>query len=150
VRDKKVPGMENAVLMRTGSFVAVRDSRRLVGEYVLTEDDIMKGTEFEDRIARKYGYMDAVGFKGGEAIKQGTSYPFRSLLPRRVENLLVAGRCGSATFFAHSGGKSMGNMLAIGQGAGVAAALAIRDAVPVRNVDVSRVQEYLRTEGVHI
>jgi len=150
VKAKRIPGLENAVLMRTGSFVAVRDTRRLVGEYVLTEDDIMKGTEFEDRIARKFGYMDAVGFKGGQAIKQGAAYPFRSLLPRRIDNLLVAGRCGSASFFAHSGGKSMGNMMAIGQGAGVAAAIAVRDAVPVRDVDVGKVQVFLRAAGVNI
>jgi hypothetical protein len=150
VKEKKIPGMENAVLMRTGSYVAVRDTRRLVGEYVLTEDDIMKGTEFDDRIVRKYGYMDAVGIRVGEQIKQGTSYPFRSLVPKRVENLLVAGRCGSASFFAHTGGKSMGNMLAIGQGAGVAAALAAKRAIPVRNVDVGEVQEQLRAAGVDI
>ncbi len=150
VREKNIRGMENAVLMRTGSFVAVRDTRRLVGEYVLTEDDIMEGTEFEDRIARKYGYMDAVEIKVGDAIKQGTSDPFRCLLPKQVENLLVAGRCGSASFFAHSGGKSMGNMLAIGQGAGVAAAFAVRDRVPVRNVDVAKVQQHLRESGVNL
>ncbi len=150
VRGKNIPGMGKAVLMRTGSFVAIRDTRRLIGEYVLTEEDIMNGTEFEDRIARKYGYMDAVGFKGGEAIKQGASYPYRSLLPKRVENLLVAGRCGSATFFAHSGGKSMGNMMAIGQGAGIAAALAVWDGVLARNVDVGEVQKLLRAEGVDI
>lgn len=150
VKEEKVPGMERAVLMRTGSFVAVRDTRRLVGEYVLTEDDVMRGADFEDRIARKYGYMDAVGYKVGEAIKQGTSYPFRSLLPKEVENLLVAGRCGSASFYAHSGGKSMGNMLAIGQGAGAAAAFAVRDGSHVRNVDIGNVQEYLRNDGVDV
>lgn len=150
VREKKIPGLENAVLMRTGSFVAVRDTRRLVGEYVLTEDDIMTGAEFEDRIARKYGYMDAVDIKVGEPIKQGASYPYRCLLPKRVENLLVAGRCGSASFFAHSGGKSMGNMLAIGQGAGVAAALAAKNSILVRNVDVPKVQDHLRAAGVDI
>ena len=149
-RDRRVPGMETASLVRTASFVAVRDTRRLVGEYVLQEEDIMKGKEFDDRIARKYGSMDAVGFLSGERIHQGASYPFRSLLPRSVENLLVAGRCGSASFLAHAGGKSMGNMIALGQGAGVCAAIAAGDGTPVRRVDVVKAQTLLRAWGVDI
>ena len=95
--------------------------------------------------------MDAVEIKVGEAIKKGASCPYRCLLPKSVENLLlVAGRCGSASFFAHSGGKSMGNMLAIGQGARVASVFLARDSIPVREVDVSKVQEYLRAAGVDI
>jgi hypothetical protein len=110
----------------------------------------MEGPEFEDRIARKYGAIDAVGFRSGERFKQGAAYPFRSMLPKGVENLLVAGRCGSATFIAHSAGKSMGNMLDLGQGAGVCAALAVRDGVAVRALDIAKAQEILRGMGVRI
>jgi hypothetical protein len=150
VRDKKIRGLENASLMRTGSYAAVRDTRRLRGEYVLQEQDVMEGPEFEDRVARKYGAIDAVGFSSGTRFKQGAAYPLRSMLPREVENLLVAGRCGSATFIAHSAGKSMGNMLDLGQGAGVCAALAVRHGVRARDVDVAEVQGILREMGVAI
>ncbi len=139
----RIPGLEQCSLVRSGAFAAVRDTRRIVGEYVLTEADIMEGREFPDVIARKYGYMDAVGFKSGPAIKQGAAYPYRSLLPRPVDNLLAAGRCGSATFLGHSGGKSMGNMMAIGQAAGVAAALSAQKRVTPRRLDPRLVQEAL-------
>jgi glycine/D-amino acid oxidase-like deaminating enzyme len=150
VRDKRIPGLENARLMRTGSHVAVRDTRRLSGEYILQEKDVIDGTEFPDRVARKYGAIDAVGFTTGVRFKQGAAYPFRSMLPREVENLLVTGRCGSATFIAHSAGKSMGNMLDLGQGAGVCAALAARDGILVRDVNVAEAQEILRGMDVPI
>jgi hypothetical protein len=150
VREKKIPGLENVSLMRTGSYAAVRDTRRLRGEYVLQEKDVMEGPEFADRIARKYGAIDAVGFSSGTRFKQGAAYPFRSMLPKGVENLLVAGRCGSATFIAHSAGKSMGNMLDLGQGAGVCAALAARGGIRVRDVDVAEAQGILREMGVKI
>jgi hypothetical protein len=142
-RSRGLPGLERCSLVRSGAFAAIRDTRRILGEYVLTEADIMEGREFPDVIARKYGYMDAVGFKSGPAIKQGAAYPYRSMLPRPVEGLLVAGRCGSATFLGHSGGKSMGNMLAIGQAAGVAAALSAQAGIFPRKLDPRLVQEAL-------
>jgi hypothetical protein len=145
-RRRQIPGLERCTLARTGAFAAPRDARRLVGEYVLTEDDVRKGTEFPDTVARKYGGIDAVGFVSGPAFKQGAAYPYRSMLPRRVDNLLVAGRCGSATFIGHGAGKSMGNMMEIGQAAGVAAAIAARDGVRARDVDVGRVQAFLADE----
>ncbi len=143
VKEYNIPGMEDCHLVRTGDFVSIRDTRRLVGEYVLTEKDIMEGKKFDDVIARKYGAIDAVGFRGGEPIKQGADYPYRSLLPKSIDNLLVAGRCGSATFMGHAGGKSMGNMISIGQGAGVAAALAAKRNRKPRHLNIKDVQKKL-------
>ncbi len=148
--DYEVPGLKNCKLMRVGDYVSVRDTRRLVGQYVLTEEDIMEGREFEDVIARKYGAIDAVGFASGTPIKQGAAYPYRSLLPGEINNLLVAGRCGSATFMGHSGGKSMGNMISIGQGAGVAAAMAAKNNVKPTDLEVNKIQDCLRKMGVDI
>jgi hypothetical protein len=148
-RQKGMPGLEACHLVRTGAYLGVRDTRRLVGEYVLTVEDARTGPEFEDVIARKYGAIDANQLFIGE-MRSGFAYPYRSLLPRQIENLLVAGRCGSATFLGHAAGKSMGNMMALGQAAGVAAALCAAEGVTPRQLDVSHLQRVLRSMGVQL
>jgi hypothetical protein len=150
-REKKLPGMENVHLMRTGGYAMARDTRRLVGEYQFGDKDVMEGTDFEDAIASKYGGSDPVGQQRPyTAIAQGALFPYRSLLPRDVEGLLVAGRCSSATMLGHYGGKSMGNMISIGQGAGVAAALRAQlDTLP-RHLDYRLIQAKLDEMGASL
>ncbi|NLG49237.1 MAG: FAD-dependent oxidoreductase [Chloroflexi bacterium] len=148
-RDKRIPGLEDCYLMFTGATVGVRDTRRLVGEYVLTVEDARSGPQFDDMIARKYGAIDANQLFIGE-MHSGFGYPYRCLLPKEVDNLLVAGRCGSATFLGHAAGKSMGNMMELGQAAGVAAALCSAQGITPRAVDVRQVQAALRAMGVHL
>lgn len=148
-RDKQIPGLENCHLVRTGAHVGVRDTRRIVGEYVVTVEDARTGAEFEDVIARKYGAIDANQLFTGP-MASGFAYPYRALLPRQVDNLLVAGRCGSATFLGHAAGKSMGNMMALGQAAGVAAALCSAQGVTPRRLQVSQLQERLREMGIQL
>jgi hypothetical protein len=150
-REKKLPGMENIYLMRTGGYAMARDTRRLVGEYRFNNKDVMEGTDFEDTVASKYGGSDPVGHKRPyTAIKQGAKFPYRSLLPKEVDGLLVAGRCSSATMLGHYGGKSMGNMISIGQAAGVAAALCAQlDTLP-RQLDPKLIQRRLDQMGVSL
>jgi len=148
-RAKRIPGLEDCYLMRTGANVGVRDTRRIVGEYVLTVEDARSGAEFEDVVARKYGAIDANQLYIGE-MHSGFAYPYRSLLPVRVENLLAAGRCGSATFLGHAAGKSMGNMMALGQAAGTAAALCAARGVTPRELDVKQLQSVLRSMGAQL
>jgi hypothetical protein len=100
-------------------------------------------------VARKYGAIDANQLYVGE-MASGFGYPYRSLLPKEVENLLVAGRCGSASFLGHAAGKSMGNMMEVGQAAGTAAALCSAVGVSPRELDVSVLQARLRDMGVHL
>jgi hypothetical protein len=148
-REKELPGLEHVHLMRTGGYAMARDTRRLVGEYQFNNEDVMEGTDFDDAVAEKYGGSDPVGKQRPyTAIRQGARFPYRSLLPREVDGLLVAGRCSSATMLGHYGGKSMGNMISIGQGAGVAAAVAAKQGVAPRNVDVREVQQALGQMGV--
>jgi len=148
-REKRIPGMENVCLMRTGGFAMARDTRRLVGIYQFDNKDVMEGTDFPDAIGAKYGGSDPVGKERPyTAIKQGAFFPYRSLLPKDVDGLLVAGRCSSATMLGHYGGKSMGNMISIGQGAGVAAAIAAREDLQPRAVHVPAVQAALGRMGV--
>jgi hypothetical protein len=148
-REKRIPGLQDCHLMRTGAHVGVRDTRRIVGEYVLTVEDARSGAEFEDVVARKYGAIDANQLYIGE-MHSGFAYPYRSMLPLRVDNLLVAGRCGSATFLGHAAGKSMGNMMALGQAAGTAAALCAAQDVTPRELDVKQLQSALRSMGAQL
>ena len=148
-RASKIPGLENCQLMTTGATVGVRDTRRIVGEYVLTVEDARTGPEFEDVVARKYGAIDANQLFIGP-MKSGFAYPYRCLIPKRIENLLVAGRCGSATFLGHAAGKSMGNMMALGQAAGVAATLCSAGDTTPRRLDAKSVQEVLVSQGVQL
>jgi hypothetical protein len=150
-REKRLPGMENVYLMRTGGYAMARDTRRLVGEYRFSGKDVMEGTEFEDAIASKYGGSDPVGKQRPyTAIRQGALFPYRSLLPKDVDGLLVAGRCSSATMLGHYGGKSMGNMISIGQGAGIAAALCAQLDVQPRHLDYKLIQKKLDQMGVSL
>ncbi len=150
-RENKIPGMEEVCLMRTGGFAMARDTRRLVGKYIFDDRDVMEGTEFPDAVASKYGGSDPVGKQRPyTGIKQGALFPYRSLLPRDVNGLLVAGRCSSATMLGHYGGKSMGNMISIGQGAGVAAALSAEENVVPRDLPVEKIQHQLEKMGVSL
>ena len=145
LRDYKVPGTENCFLDKVGNILGVRDTRRIVGEYVLTFEDSQEGPQFEDTVARKYGYIDANQLYMGP-MKSGFSYPYRALVPKSIDGLLVAGRCASATFMGHSAGKSMGNMLELGEAAGAAAAICSKKGVQPRVLDVSELRAVLMDE----
>ena len=147
-RKYRIPGLEECRLLRTGASVAVRETRRIVGVYVQTVEDARSGTEFEDVVARKYGSIDSTYILA--PMQSGYAYPYRSLLPKEVENLLAAGRCGSATHLGHAAGKSMGNMMEIGQAAGVAAALCSKQSVTPRELNVSELQAVLGEMGTRL
>ena len=123
-----VPGYERASLLSTSPAIGVRESRRIVGEHVLTADEILAGTQFDDQIAHCGAPIEE--HHAGEDtrwvyLEDGSTYgiPFRALQPRGLENVLVAGRCFSATHDAHASARSMGTCMAMGQAAGTAAAL---------------------------
>lgn len=147
-KEYKLPGMERCKLARIGAGAAVRETRRIVGEYTFTFDDAANGTEFSDVVSRKYGSVDPGGLKLEKDVmefvmKQGAAIPYRSLLPVRMDGLLVAGRCASATQMGQASGKSMGNMMDMGQAAGVAAALSAKQRVRPRDLDVRQIQNVL-------
>jgi hypothetical protein len=149
LREAKYPGMEEAMLERIG-FAAVRESRRIVGEYIMTMEDAIQGVEFEDVVARRYGAINPGWTSEHKPMVSGHAFPYRSLLPKRVENLLVAGRCASATQSGQSCGKSMGNMMDLGQACGVAAALAVKQDKTPRELDVKQIQNILVNMGSRI
>lgn len=143
LRENQVPGAENCTLERVGAVLGVRDTRRVEGTYVLTFADSQESREFPDTIARKYGAIDANQLFIG-TMDSGFAYPYRSLVPKNMDALLLAGRCASATFLGHSAGKSMGNMMALGCAAGAAAALCVAKSVQPRELDPALLRETLR------
>jgi glycine/D-amino acid oxidase-like deaminating enzyme len=150
---KYVPGFEKSAVIATGPFIGVRETRRIVGEYTLTAEDVLEARNFPDNIARSAYNIDLHDPEGDgihqQLIKGGGSYgiPYRILVPQRVEQLLVAGRCVSATHEALASVRVMGPAMAMGQAAGAAAALSIKQGVSPRLVDIQAVRQTLREQG---
>jgi hypothetical protein len=141
-------GLREIEIFGAGPRIGVRESRRLLGEYVLTEADALEGRKFDDVVAWRSGNLD-IGHVRLSRMKIH-DVPYRALLPVSVDGLLVAGRCISATHVAASAGKSMGNCFATGHAAGIASALAAKTGKVPREVPVPRIQEALRKDGVDL
>ena len=172
---KYVPGQENLTLISSGPQIGVRESRRIIGDYVLTVDDYLNGRTFADDIARNAYFLDlhavtsesaaraksisdasAAGEKETKksfALAPGQSHgiPYRCLIPQGVENLLVAGRCLSADRAVQGATRVMPVCFALGEAAGIAAAFAVQDNKGlVRGVNIARLQTELRARGAYL
>ncbi|CAG7598547.1 hypothetical protein PAESOLCIP111_00235 [Paenibacillus solanacearum] len=149
----EVPGFEEAYLQTTAPQIGVRESRRVVGEYMLTADELLASCRFEDVIARGAYPVDIHNPDGeGTILKHlppGEWYdiPFRTLVPKKIQNLLIGGRPISATHEAHSAIRVQPIAMAIGQAAGTAAALCAKGGVLPRELDVRQVQKALTDQG---
>lgn len=126
-----IPGFENAFLLDHAPQMGVRQGRLLKGEYVVTQEDVRERRWFPDSVARGRDYYT----------------PYRALLPREVEGLIVAGRCYSATSVAQRSSREIGPCIVMGQAAGLAAALALESNRDLRDVDVRALQRRLRVHG---
>lgn len=151
LRDR-VPGYERSELVGIGVRIGVRESRRVRGDYQLTADDVLGARRFDDAIARCGAPIE--DHSGGtdtvwKYIPDSGTYdiPFRVLLPRELDNVAVAGRCLSATHEAHASCRSIAQCLAMGQAAGIAAALAADAAGRFRDVSVRVLQGRLTDAG---
>lgn len=127
----RLPGFENCYVVDVAPQTGVRQTRLLEGEYVLTKEDLSARTRFDDCVARGRDYY----------------MPYRVMLPQKLDNLLVAGRHFSVTSPAQKISREIPPCMAMGEAAGVAAALALDAGVSVRNVDVRKVQKTLRAQG---
>lgn len=151
-----VPGFENAYLQMTGTQIGVRETRRIRGDYVITADDVLGARKFDDCVARGSYPVDIHDPDGGGTVLKhlapGESYdiPYRCLLPVGVDNLLVAGRPISSTHEAHSSIRVMPIACAIGEAAGTAAAISVRDGVAPRSIDVRELQRVLVSQGANL
>ena len=140
--------LKDLELIGTGPQVGVRETRRVKGLYVLTEEDALAGRKFEDAIAWRSGFLD-IGFVRFEKMKIH-DVPYRALLPEKLDGLVVAGRCISATHVGASAGKSMGNCMATGHAAGLAAAMCAEKGCLPRELKVGDLQDALRADGVDL
>jgi hypothetical protein len=149
-------GLEDSFLMMTAAEIGVRESRMIVGEYILTGDDCKSCKKFEDAIAACNYDLDIHNPEG-----KGTSHyyfpegeyytiPYRALIPKNISNMLVAGRCISSDHGAQASYRIMPTVANIGEGAGTAIGLAIKDKVSVRQVDIKKLQKTLKENGAFI
>jgi hypothetical protein len=151
LRDR-VPGFESSVVVGTSPSIGVRESRRVIGDYQLTRADVLEARRFDDEIALCGAPIEDHGAGGGtdwQYVAGGAVYgiPFRSLLPRHLDGLLVAGRCFSSTHDAHASARSMATCMAMGQAAGTAAALAATGNCLPRDVPADTLRSRLRTNA---
>ncbi|HVR61812.1 MAG TPA: FAD-dependent oxidoreductase [Polyangia bacterium] len=144
------PGFEKAKLRTFGMTLGVRDTRKIDGVYNLTEHDVRNQARFDDSIGIFPEFIDGYGVLVLPTTGRYFEIPYRALVPRRVENLLVAGRCIAGDEISHASVRSMMCCAVTGQGAGVAAAVSIKDGVAVRDVDIARLQAELRRQGVRL
>jgi hypothetical protein len=151
-----VPGFERSYVMQSGVNVGVRETRRIVGDYQLTADDVLSARKFEDGIARGAYPVDIHNPTGsGTVLKRlppGEAYdiPLRCLMPKNADGLVVAGRCISGTHEAHSSYRVMPIVMATGQAAGVTAAIAARRGIFPRQISVKVVQHELVRQGASL
>ncbi|MFK7694727.1 FAD-dependent oxidoreductase [Paenibacillus sp. HJGM_3] len=153
---RHVAGFENAYLQTTAPQIGVRESRRIMGEHVLTAQELLSACKFDDVIARGAYPVDIHNPTGSgtiiQKLKPGEWYdiPLRSLIPLNIENLLVGGRPISATHEAHSAIRVQPIAIAIGQAAGTAAALCVQDNVNPRQIQATKVQQSLQKQGANL
>lgn len=158
----------NAFLVSTAQLMGVRESRRIVGDYILTLEDFLARRTFDDEISRNCYFVDVHFSKKDEDLhdkgklvndphkiryKDGESHgiPYRSLIPAKFNNVLVAGRMISCERYVLASIRTMPSCLAMGEGAGMAAAMAAKTASGnVRDIDVAKLRERLLEEGAYI
>ena len=153
---REVPGFENAYIQQTAPQIGVSASRRLMGEYVLTAEDLLSAKKFDDVIACGAYDIDIHNPTGeGTVIKRlppGEFYniPYRAIVPQKVDNLLIGGRSISTTHEAHSSIRIIPIVYGIGHGAGVAAALCAKAELASRELDVAKLQTELLRQGAFL
>lgn len=162
-----VPGFERSFILDSANTIGVRETRRIRGEYLMTEDDILAGRHYDDVVAvdanqqnpREQGGHPPDGHEGGPQDREARELvarmfvyeiPYGCLVPREIDGLLVAGRCISVDHHADVYTRNQGSAMATGVAAGVAAALAARANVPPRAADTRAVQRELGRLGVDL
>ena len=151
------PGFEQAYLLEIAPQVGVRETRRVIGDYQLTEQDVLGCASFDDTIGVNGWPIEAhvagdVVFKFMDipASRGFNQLPYRMLLPRGIENLLVAGRCASMTHMGQSAARVSGACFVMGQAAGTAAALSLQAGSAPRVLDVQALQARLEADGAYL
>jgi len=150
------PGFDQAYIVEIAPQIGIRETRRIHGEYQLSQDDILGCRDFDDTIGVNGWPVEAhvagdVKFLFAERDTRGfNQIPYRIVVPRKVENLFVAGRCASMTHEGQSSARVTGSCFVMGQAAGTAADLALADSTTPRTVDVAKLQRRLERDGAYL
>jgi ribulose 1,5-bisphosphate synthetase/thiazole synthase len=154
---RDIPAFANSYFIEAYPWIGVRESRRIIGQYVLNEEDLMKSRRFADAIATGCWYLDlhpnkttvgsANDFQPQKVQPDPYDIPYRALVPQKIGNLLVAGRCHSATRGAHASTRVTVTAMAMGEAAGCAAALSLRTKTGVAELDGVKVRETLAKQN---
>jgi ribulose 1,5-bisphosphate synthetase/thiazole synthase len=149
-----VPGFEKSYFTKTAPFLGIRETRRIVAQYMMTQEDVLGCRHFDDSIAVASYPIDIhrPGDEGCTLIWCGDCYdiPYRSLVPQKVKNLLVAGRCIGTTHEAMGAIRVMATCMAMGEAAGRAAKQAVRAGVAPDAIDIRQLQAELRERGAYL
>lgn len=152
---RTMPQFRDVRITATAPSIGLRESRRVIGKYYLTRDDLSAGQRFADAVCAvsfgvdiHRGVSDGNGVSPSHGVKmQPYEIPFRSLLPRDVRGMLLAGRCISGDHYAHASYRVTGSMMATGQAAGLAAAWAVNEGCDPAEIDGTRLRNALAEEG---
>ena len=148
---EKVPAFKDSYLISTGPYIGIRDTRRILGVERLTVEDLQTNRRHDDAVATGCWFLDIhprktttdKPFAGSGFQPKPYDISFRTLIPQKVGNLLVAGRCHSATHIASASSRVTVTAMALGEAAGVAAALACETKADVATIDGRKVREIL-------
>jgi hypothetical protein len=149
------PGFERAYIAEIAPQIGIRETRRVRGEYMLTEDDVLDCADFADSIGVNGWPVEEhvagnVEFRFQRRERGFNQLPYRMILPLKIENLLIAGRCASMTHGGQSAARVSGPCFVMGQAAGSAAHLALKIGVRPRLLDTKILQQALEDEGVYL
>ena len=153
---KYVPGYENCMLKTSASTLGVRETRRIMGDYVINDEDVEKGNHYDDAVVHNAWFLIDIHNPAGGGQAEGRSkmaqpYDIRygALLPKGIDNLMTAGRCISGTHRAHASYRVMAICMATGESAGTATAISINENVSPRELSAEKVRTALSQKGVN-
>lgn len=150
---ENAPGFENCMLLQTAPQIGIRESRRIRGKYLLSENDLVECVKFPDSIARGCYPVDIHNPTGGGTsirnIPAGDYYtiPLRSLIPDNIDNVIIAGRPVSSTHEAHSAVRVMPICSNMGEAAGIAASICVKNNIAPSGIDIDALHEKLSDAG---
>ncbi len=149
------PGFERAYIVEIAPQIGIRETRRVRGEYMVSEADILDCVDFPDVIGVNGWPVEAhvagnVDFRFARGERGFNQLPYRMIVPQNIDNLLVAGRCASMTHDGQSSARVSGPCFVMGQAAGSAAHLALQSGRPPRQIDVRSLQEKLERDGAYL
>lgn len=144
---KHLPGFENAFISRESVMLGARESWRIKGKYYMVEDDYHNQSRFEDAVCRTAWFIDAHGEKVSEKLPKGGYYeiPYRALITDKISNLIVVGRCISASFILQASMRIQPTCTSIGEAAGIAAAFGIENHIKANEIDWAKIPAHKRS-----